>query len=152
MGDVVDIFRRIADTLPAKLPIGWGWWTVRRWVGGASTKVSSFWKYTIFGKQDAVRRNSCYQWPVWCPLRKKVWIGSTWAMACEVPVINSNAGGIPEVNIDGVTDLWWYRDVILWPKNALKLLQNPELLQQFRKMHSIRQKKFDINKYSSKIM
>lgn len=28
------------------------------------------------------------------------------AMACKVPVITSNAGGLPELNVDGVTGLW----------------------------------------------
>lgn len=54
------------------------------------------------------------------------------AMSCEVPVIASRAGGIPEVVIDGecgfLSDVG---DVDSMAKNALKLLQDPALLQRF---------------------
>ncbi|MDI1234309.1 MAG: N-acetyl-alpha-D-glucosaminyl L-malate synthase BshA [bacterium] len=55
------------------------------------------------------------------------------AMACEVPVISTNTGGIPEVNIEGVTGfLSSIGDVDDMAKNALKLLTNDELLKTFK--------------------
>ncbi len=54
------------------------------------------------------------------------------AMACEVPIISSNAGGIPEVNIQGVTGfLRPIGDFEGMAEDAIKLLQDPELIKQF---------------------
>ena len=67
-------------------------------------------------------------------------------MACEVPVISSNAGGIPEVNIHGVTGyLSNIGDVDDMASNALKLLTNPEMLKEFGANALEQAKKFDIN-------
>jgi N-acetyl-alpha-D-glucosaminyl L-malate synthase BshA len=55
------------------------------------------------------------------------------AMACEVPVISTNAGGIPEVNIHGVTGfLSNVGDVEEMAKYALELLTNEEKLKIFK--------------------
>src|SRR5699024_10027603 len=55
------------------------------------------------------------------------------AMACRVPVISSNIGGIPEVNEEGVTGfLSDVGDIRAMSANTLKLLQNPELHEKFR--------------------
>jgi N-acetyl-alpha-D-glucosaminyl L-malate synthase BshA len=55
------------------------------------------------------------------------------AMACEVPVISSNAGGLPEVNIHAQTGyLHEVGDVDAMAQYALKLLKDPELLTEFR--------------------
>jgi glycosyltransferase involved in cell wall biosynthesis len=49
-----------------------------------------------------------------------------------VPVISSNAGGLPEVNIHGVTGfLSDIGDVDDMAKNALLILENPEMHQKF---------------------
>ena len=68
------------------------------------------------------------------------------AMACEVPVISSNAGGLPEVNIHGTTGfLSDIGDVASMAENSLRLLQNPELLQTFRTNALAHAKTFDIS-------
>lgn len=68
------------------------------------------------------------------------------AMACQVPVISSNAGGMPELNIDGVTGyLSEVGDVNDMAKNAIELLSNPEKLLQFRKNALAQATKFDIH-------
>jgi len=55
------------------------------------------------------------------------------AMACEVPVISSNAGGLPEVNIHGQTGyLHEVGDVDAMAQYAVKLLKDQELLAEFR--------------------
>ncbi|MBE7447299.1 MAG: glycosyltransferase, partial [Planctomycetia bacterium] len=67
------------------------------------------------------------------------------AMACEVPVISSNAGGIPELNIDGVTGfLSEVGDVEEMSKNALHIL-NKENLHTFKENALKRAKEFDIS-------
>lgn len=55
------------------------------------------------------------------------------AMACGVPVISTNAGGIPEINVQGVTGyLSDIGDVADMAKNAVHILENDEILQQFK--------------------
>ena len=67
------------------------------------------------------------------------------AMACEVPVISSNAGGLPEVNIDGVTGYMWdVGDVEGMSARCIELLQDEESLAVFRKNAFLQAKKFDI--------
>jgi N-acetyl-alpha-D-glucosaminyl L-malate synthase BshA len=67
------------------------------------------------------------------------------AMACEVPVISSNAGGIPELNIDGVTGfLSEVGDVEAMSKNALHIL-NKENLHTFKENALKRAQEFDIS-------
>jgi N-acetyl-alpha-D-glucosaminyl L-malate synthase BshA len=67
------------------------------------------------------------------------------AMACEVPVISSNAGGLPELNIQGKTGfLSNVGDVDDMAKNAIFILQD-ENLPTFRKNALYRAKEFDSN-------
>jgi len=67
------------------------------------------------------------------------------AMACEVPVISSNAGGLPEVNIHGETGfLSDVGDVESMSKNAIHILNNDEILAEFRKNALAQAEKFDI--------
>jgi N-acetyl-alpha-D-glucosaminyl L-malate synthase BshA len=69
------------------------------------------------------------------------------AMACEVPVISTNTGGIPEVNIEGVTGyLSNIGDVEDMAKNALKLLSNEELLLTFKANALNKAKEFQLDK------
>ncbi|MBK8347511.1 MAG: N-acetyl-alpha-D-glucosaminyl L-malate synthase BshA [Saprospiraceae bacterium] len=67
------------------------------------------------------------------------------AMACEVPVISSNAGGLPEVNIDGVTGyMCEVGDVDGMAARCIELLEDEESLTVFRKNAFIQAKRFDI--------
>lgn len=67
------------------------------------------------------------------------------AMACRVPVISSNAGGIPEINIDGKTGfLSEVGDVKALAANSLKLLKNEKLLNEFKENALAHAKTFDI--------
>lgn len=69
------------------------------------------------------------------------------AMACQVPVISSNAGGMPELNIHGVTGfLSNVGDVEDMAKHATELLTNAEMLAQFRKNALQQASRFDIHK------
>jgi N-acetyl-alpha-D-glucosaminyl L-malate synthase BshA len=67
------------------------------------------------------------------------------AMACEVPIISSDAGGIPEVNIHGVTGyVSKVGDVEDMAKNAISLLEDDDRLNQFKHNALERAKEFDI--------
>ncbi|MGB0886396.1 MAG: N-acetyl-alpha-D-glucosaminyl L-malate synthase BshA [Chitinophagales bacterium] len=68
------------------------------------------------------------------------------AMACEVPVISSNAGGIPEINIHGETGfLSNIGDVEDMAKNAILLLKDEEKLAKFKENALKQAKKFKID-------
>lgn len=68
------------------------------------------------------------------------------AMAVEVPVISSNAGGIPEINIQGKTgfmsNVGDYEDMA---KNAIYILESDERLKDFKKNALAQAKTFDIS-------
>ena len=68
------------------------------------------------------------------------------AMACEVPVISTNAGGIPELNINGETGFMSkVGDVADMVKNALYILDDANLAR-FKANALARAKDFDIGK------
>lgn len=67
------------------------------------------------------------------------------AMAAEVPVISTNAGGLPEINIDGYCGYMSnVGDVEDMAKNALEILKDDESLQRFKANALAQAKKFDI--------
>lgn len=69
------------------------------------------------------------------------------AMASHVPVISTNTGGQPEVNINGVTGYMSnVGDIDDMADNALKILSNDEELGKFRERAYEQAKKFDIEK------
>jgi len=68
------------------------------------------------------------------------------AMACEVPVISTNAGGIPELNVNGETGFMSkVGDVADMVKNALFILDDANLAR-FKANALARAKDFDIGK------
>ena len=68
------------------------------------------------------------------------------AMACQVPVISSDSGGMPELNINGVTGFMSkVGDVKEMAKNALFILNDDAVLAKFRVAALARAKEFDIH-------
>jgi len=68
------------------------------------------------------------------------------AMACEVPVVSSNAGGIPELNIDGFSGyLCNIGDVDCMTKRALEILDDKNL-PTFKKNALERARVFELSK------
>src|SRR5690606_34008146 len=66
------------------------------------------------------------------------------AMACEVPLLTSDAGGIPELNIDGVTGVVCkVGEVESMTRRALEILSE-ENLQGFKERALERAKQFDV--------
>ena len=67
-------------------------------------------------------------------------------MACEVPVISSNTGGIPEVNIHGETGfLSDVGNVDEMAAFAIQILENPDTLQRFRANALKQAKRFSLD-------
>lgn len=68
------------------------------------------------------------------------------AMAAGVPVISTNAGGLPEINIDGYCGyMSEVGDTLDMSKKALAILQEEEVLQRFRTNALAQANKFDID-------
>lgn len=67
------------------------------------------------------------------------------AMACEVPVISSNIGGLPEVNIHGITGfLSEVGDIESMSNFAIELLTDDEKLNAFKNNALLQARRFDI--------
>jgi glycosyltransferase involved in cell wall biosynthesis len=68
------------------------------------------------------------------------------AMAVEVPVISSNAGGIPEINIQGKTGFMSnVADFEDMAKNAIYILEDETRLKEFKKNALAQAKTYDIS-------
>lgn len=69
------------------------------------------------------------------------------AMASHVPVISTNTGGIPEVNVHGFSGFMSnVGDVDDMAKNAISILKDDETLKKFKRNAYEQAKKFDIHK------
>ena len=69
------------------------------------------------------------------------------AMASKVPVISTNTGGLPEVNIDGYSGyLCNVADVDQMVAKTISLLENEDTLKKFKLQAFEQAKKFDIEK------
>jgi N-acetyl-alpha-D-glucosaminyl L-malate synthase BshA len=68
------------------------------------------------------------------------------AMAAEVPVISTNAGGLPEINIHGITGFMSeVGDVEDMGRNAIRILSDEELHQTFRRNALEQAQRFSIS-------
>jgi glycosyltransferase involved in cell wall biosynthesis len=66
-------------------------------------------------------------------------------MACEVPVVSTNVGGLPEINIHGQTGyLADVGDVDTMAAYAISILGQEEELQKFRTAALAQAKRFDL--------
>jgi N-acetyl-alpha-D-glucosaminyl L-malate synthase BshA len=68
------------------------------------------------------------------------------AMAAGVPLISSDAGGLPEININGKTGFMSpVGDVASMSRQAITILENDDVLKTFKVNAYEQAKKFDIN-------
>ncbi len=67
------------------------------------------------------------------------------AMAAEVPVISTNAGGLPEINVDGFCGyMSEVGDILDMSKKAISIIKDDDTLKQFRANALTQALKFDI--------
>jgi N-acetyl-alpha-D-glucosaminyl L-malate synthase BshA len=102
----------------------------------------------FLGKQDAIEELLSVADIFLLPSEQESFgLSALEAMACEVPVISSNAGGIPEVNVDGYTGYMTnIGDIDLMAERIIELLKDEEKLNQFRSNALNHAKTFDIEK------
>jgi N-acetyl-alpha-D-glucosaminyl L-malate synthase BshA len=131
--DVVCIFQLIQKEIPSKLlMIGDG---PERHNAELLCKNLHLSEHVRFlGKQDAIEELLAISDLFIMPSESESFgLAALEAMACEVPVISSDAGGIPEMNINGKTGFTLpIGNIEDMAEKSLILLQNEQLLREFR--------------------
>jgi len=144
--DVVRIFAKVRLEVPSKLLlIGDG--PERQKVERLCRELEISQEVRFLGKQDAIEELLAICDLFIIPSEKESFgLAALEAMACEVPVISSNGGGLPEVNLHGITGfVSEVGDVDDMANNAIRLLQDGSMLHQFRANALAQARKFDIN-------
>ncbi|MFN4253583.1 MAG: N-acetyl-alpha-D-glucosaminyl L-malate synthase BshA [Saprospiraceae bacterium] len=144
--DVVCVFKKVHDELPCKLlMIGDG--PERQNAERLCRELGLHDSVRFLGKQDAIEELLAICDLFVMPSESESFgLAALEAMACEVPVISSNGGGLPEVNIHGETGfLSDIGNVEEMAANAVRLLRDPDLLAQFRANALAQAKRFDIH-------
>ena len=143
--DVIKIFHKVRQEIPSKLLlIGDG--PERKKMETLCRELKLCDDIRFLGKQDAVEELLSLADLFLLPsVNESFGLAALEAMACEVPVVSTNVGGIPEVNIHGETGfLANLGDVDSMAKHALHILKSDETLAQFRKKALEQAQRFDI--------
>lgn len=144
--DVILIFKEVHDKVPSKLlMIGDG--PERYNAERMCRDIGLCDEVRFLGKQDAIEELLAICDLFIIPSESESFgLAALEAMACEVPVISSNSGGLPEVNINGVTGFSSEPgNVIEMARNAIRLLQDDAMLQQFRENALKQAQRFDLH-------
>jgi N-acetyl-alpha-D-glucosaminyl L-malate synthase BshA len=143
--DVILIFKKILEKVPSKLlMIGDG--PERQNCERLSRELGIDEEVRFLGKQDAIEELLAICDLFVIPSESESFgLAALEAMACEVPVISSNSGGLPEVNISGVTGFMSDPgNVDEMAENAIKILSDDAMLAAFRKNALQQARRFDI--------
>lgn len=144
--DVIQTFKIVQEKVPSKLLlVGDG--PERPRLERLTRELDLYDHVRFLGKQDAIEEILAVADLFLIPSANESFgLAALEAMACEVPVISSNAGGLPEVNIHGETGcVAEIGDVQSMAKHALMLLQDESLLAEYRARALEQAKKFDIS-------
>lgn len=143
--DVVKIFAKIVKHIPSKLlMVGDG---VERSYCEQLCRDLDVWNEVRFlGKQDAVEEILSVSDLFLMPSESESFgLAALEAMACKVPVISSNAGGLPELNIDGETGFLEAPGAVdAMAEKAIYILEDEERLATFKTNALARAKVFDL--------
>ena len=143
--DVIKVFYNIQKEIPAKLMmVGEG--PEREPAERLCEELGISEKVVFFGNSNQIDRILCFSDLFLLPSKTESFgLSALEAMASGVPVISSNTGGIPEVNKHGFSGyLSNVSDVEDMSINAIKILSNPETLNQFKQNAVTQAKTFDI--------
>lgn len=143
--DVVRIFAKVLEKIPAKLLLA-GDGPERVEVEQLCRELNLKDDVRFLGKLDAVEEILSVSDLFILPSETESFgLAALEAMACKLPVISSNAGGIPELNIDGVTGyLDEVGDIDGMAAHAIHILEDEHRLQQFKENALAHAKTFDI--------
>ncbi len=142
--DVIKIFIGIRKVMPAKLlMVGDG--PERSKAEALCRETCSFEDTRFLGKLDHVEEVLSVADLFLMPSEKESFgLAALEAMACEVPVVSSNSGGLPELNIDGVSGFTCdIGDIQTMTEKSIFILKD-ENLPAFKEGALKRAKEFDI--------
>jgi N-acetyl-alpha-D-glucosaminyl L-malate synthase BshA len=145
--DIIAIFNKIQKEIPAKLMmVGEG--PEKEKAEHLCRELGIQDKVIFFGNSNEIDTILCQTDLFLLPSKTESFgLVALEAMACGVPVISSNAGGLPEVNKDGFSGyLSEVGDVDGMAKNAMKILKEDAVLTEFKKNALITAQQFDIKK------
>lgn len=145
--DIINIFYAIQKEIPAKLMM----------VGDGPEKEKAEYlcqelgildKVIFFGNSNEIDKILCQTDLFLLPSKTESFgLVALEAMACSVPVISSNAGGLPEVNRNGFSGyLSDVGDIESMASNSIKILKDDLVLAEFKKNALTTAQKFDIKK------
>jgi N-acetyl-alpha-D-glucosaminyl L-malate synthase BshA len=145
--DVIKMFEKVLQKIPAKLlMVGDG--PERSANEQLCRELNICDNVRFLGKQDAVEEilSVCDLFVI--PSENESFgLAALEAMACKVPVLSSNAGGLPELNIDDFSGyLCDVGDVEGMAKKAITILSNEKTLNYFKENALTRAKDFDLKK------
>ncbi len=143
--DIIKIFYKIQQEIPAKLMM----------VGDGPEKEKAEYlcqelgildKVIFFGNSNEIDKILSYTDLFLLPSETESFgLAALEAMAWSVPVISSNSGGLPEVNFDGISGyLSEVGNTDEMAENAVKILRDDSVLDQFKENALSVAKKFDI--------
>lgn len=143
--DIIKIFYNIQKEMPAKLMM----------VGDGPEKEKAeilcmelgiYDKVIFFGNSNEIDKILCLTDLFLLPSETESFgLAALEAMACGVPVISSNSGGLPEVNFEGISGyLSNVGNVEEMAANAIKILKDDKTLNEFKANALEVAKKFDI--------
>ena len=144
--DVVSVFFNIQKEMPAKLMlVGEG--PEREKIELQCSELDILDKVVFFGKSNEIDKILCFSDLFLLPSETESFgLAALEAMSSGVPVISSNTGGIPEVNIDGFSGfLSDVGDVENMSKNALHVLSNNDRLKIFKENARTESLKYDLH-------
>ncbi|WP_183874082.1 N-acetyl-alpha-D-glucosaminyl L-malate synthase BshA [Pedobacter sp. AK017] len=145
--DVIRIFQKIQEKIPSKLlMVGDG--PERAYDEQLCRSLGICEHVRFLGKQDAVEEILSVSDLFLMPSESESFgLAALEAMACKVPAITSNSGGLPELNIDGFSGFMSnVGDVEDMANKAIYILESDEVLQQFKENAFARAQDFDLKK------
>jgi len=143
--DVINVFYEVQKKIPSKLLlIGEG--PDRAKAEHLVNKLQISKEVLFFGNSSDVSKILCYSDVFLLPSQTESFgLAALEAMAAKTAVISTNTGGLPEVNIHGVTGyLSDLGDVQDMADNAVSILENDEILEAFKENAREHTKKFSL--------
>ncbi len=144
--DVIRIFAKVIQKIPSKLlMVGDG--EERADCEQLCRDLGVGDNVRFLGKQDAIEEILSVSDLFLMPSQSESFgLAALEAMACKVPVISSNAGGLPELNVEGKTGfLREIGDVDGMAEKAIYILEDDARLKTFKDNALARAKEFDLS-------
>lgn len=142
--DVIKIFAEVKKVIPAKLlMIGDG--PERQNAEEMARAMGLYSDVRFLGKQEQINEILSISDLFLLPSATESFgLSALEAMACSVPVVSTNAGGLPEINVDGKTGyLSDVGDTDAMAANAIRILSDDERLLHFKKAAIAHARKFE---------